>query len=150
MKKYTAQTLTDEGYTIENAQITNVSLSFTDHCCLSLDLTLKAAGWGVVYGGYCLGKVYPDSYEKDSYEGSAIGMEAIMRIMDVVGVSRLEDMKGKYIRVATKGRGSTVKIIGNIINNLWFDYDSFFKDKESASVQDAIAELVTVSADLAD
>lgn len=26
MKKYTAQTLTDEGYTIENAQITNVSL----------------------------------------------------------------------------------------------------------------------------
>lgn len=57
MKKYTAQTLTDEGYTIENAQITNVSLSTTDHCCLSLDLTLKAAGWGVVYGGYCLGKV---------------------------------------------------------------------------------------------
>lgn len=106
MKKYTAQTLTDEGYTIENAQITNVSLSTTDHCCLSLNLTLKAAGWGVVYGGYC--------------------------------------------RVATKGWGSTVKIIGNIINNLWFDYDSFFKDKESASVQDAIAELVTVSADLAD
>lgn len=32
-----------------------------------------------------------------------------MRIMDVVGVSRLEDMKGKYIRVATKGWGSTVK-----------------------------------------
>lgn len=132
MKKYTAQTLTDEGYTIENAQITNVSLSTTNYC------------------GYCLGKVYPDSYEKDSYEGSAIGMEAIMRIMDVVGVSRLEDMKGKYIRVATKGWGSTVKIIGNIINNRWFDYDSFFKDKESASVQDAIAKLVTVSADLAD
>ena len=135
-KKYTAQTLTDEGYTIENAQITNVSLSTTNYCCLSLDLTLKAAGWDVVYGGYCLGKVYPDSYEKDSYEGSAIGMEAIMRIMDVVGVSRLEDMKGKYIRVATKGLGSTVKIIGNIINNRWFDYDSFFKDKESTSSAD--------------
>jgi hypothetical protein len=150
MKKYTAQTLTDEGYTIENAQITNVSLSTTNYCCLSLDLTLKAAGWDVVYGGYCLGKIYPDSYEKDSYEGSAIGMEAIMRIMDVVGVSRLEDMKGKYIRVATKGWGSTVKIIGNIINNRWFDYDSFFKDKESASVQDAIEKLVAVSADLAD
>lgn len=44
MKKYTAQTLTDEGYTIENAQITNVSLSTTNYCCLSLDLTLKAAG----------------------------------------------------------------------------------------------------------
>ena len=31
MKKYTAQTLTDEGYTIENAQITNVFLSSTDY-----------------------------------------------------------------------------------------------------------------------
>ena len=130
MKKYTAQMLTDEGYTIENAQITNVSLSASDHCCLSLNLTLKAAGWGVVYGGYCLDKVYPNSYEKDSYEGSADGMEAIMRIMDVVGVSRLEDMKGKYIRVATKGWGSTIKIIGNIINDRWFDYGSFFKDKD--------------------
>lgn len=68
MKKYTAQMLTNEGYTIENAQITNVSLSSTDYCCLSLNLTLKAAGWNVVYGGYCLGKIYPDSYEKDSYE----------------------------------------------------------------------------------
>ena len=86
MKKYTAQTLTDEGYTIENAQITNVSLSTTNYCCLSLDLTLKAASWDVVYGGYCLGKVYPDSYEKDSYEGSAIGMEGILCIMDVGGV----------------------------------------------------------------
>ena len=130
MKKYTAQMLTDEGYAIENAQITNVSLSASDYCCLSLNLTLKAAGWGVVYGGYCLGKVYPNSYEKDSYEGSADGMEAIMRIMDVVGVSRLEDMKGKYIRVATKGLSSTIKIIGNIINDRGFDYGSFFKDKD--------------------
>ena len=48
MKKYTAQTLTDEGYTIENAQITNVSLSTTNYCCLSLDLTLKAASWDAV------------------------------------------------------------------------------------------------------
>lgn len=64
MKKYTAQTLTDEGYTIENAQITNVSLSSTDHCCLSLDLTLKAAGWGVVYGGYCLAKSTPTAMKK--------------------------------------------------------------------------------------
>lgn len=69
MKKYTAQTLTDEGYTIENAQITNISLSTTNYCCLSLDLTLKAAGWNVVYGGYCLGKVYPDSYEKRFLRG---------------------------------------------------------------------------------
>lgn len=84
-------------------------------------------------GGYCLGNIYPDSYDKDSYEGSAAGMEVIMRIMDIVGVSRLEDMKGKYVRVATKKWGDTVKIIGNIIKDRWFDYQSFYADKKEES-----------------
>ena len=121
MKKYTAKELIAEGYKLDNALITNVSLSSGDHCCLTLDITLKGDGWGCVYGGYCLGNIYPDSYDKDSYEGSAAGMEVIMRIMDIVGVSRLEDMKGKYVRVATKKWGDTVKIIGNIIKDRWFD-----------------------------
>ena len=130
MKKYTENLLIEEEYEIQNAEITSVSLSSSNYCCLSLEIGLQGAGWGCVYGGYCLGKMYPDSYEKDTYEGSAAGMEAIMRTMDVVGVSKLEDMKGKYIRVATKGWGSSVKIIGNIIKNRWFDYDSYFKDKK--------------------
>ena len=52
---------------------------------------------------------------------------------DVVGVSRLEDMQGKYVRVAIKGWGSTIKIIGNIINDRWFDYKTFFTDKKEES-----------------
>lgn len=133
MKKYTAETLIAEKYKLENALIKNVSLSSSSYCCLTLDLTLEGSGWGCVYGGYCLGKVYPDSYEKDTYECSAAGMEAIMRIMDVVGVSRFEDMKGKYVRVATKGWGDSIKIIGNIINDRWFDYESYIADKKEES-----------------
>ena len=53
-----------------------------------------------------------------------------MRIMDTVGCSTYEGKKGKYVRVATKGWGSTVKIIGNILEDKWFDYESFFDDKE--------------------
>ena len=74
-----------------------------------------------------------EHYDKDSYEGSAAGMEVIMRIMDIVGVSHLEDMKGKYVRVATKKWGDTVKIIGNIIKDRWFDYQSFYADKKEES-----------------
>lgn len=133
MKKYTAETLIAEKYKLENALIKNVSLSSSAYCCLTFDLTLEGSGWGCVYGGYCLGKVYPDSYEKDTYECSAAGMEVIMRIMDVVGVSRLEDMKGKYVRVATKKWGDSVKIIGNIIKDRWFDYQSFYADKKEES-----------------
>lgn len=133
MKKYTAKELIAEGYKLDNALITNVSLSSADYCCLCLNIGLKGDAWGCVYGGYCLGSIYPDSYEKDTYEGSAAGMEAIMRIMDVVGVSKLEDMEGKYVRVATKKWGDTVKIIGNIIKDRWFDYQSFYADKKEES-----------------
>ena len=51
-----------------------------------------------------------------------------MRIMNTVGVSDLLKMKDKYVRVPTKGLGSTVKIIGNIINDIWFDYEAFFNE----------------------
>lgn len=128
MKKWTEKLLKAEGYDIRNAEIRNVSLGMADHGVLTSDLTLDGHGWGVCYGGYVLGKGYVGA--KD-FKGYASGIEAIMRIMDTVGCDKYESMKGKYVRVATKGWGSTVKIIGNILEDKWFDYESFFKDKEN-------------------
>ena len=65
-----------------------------------------------------------------NFVGYASGLEAIMRIMDVVGVYDLIEMKGEHVRVATKGLGDSVKIIGNFIKDEWFDYGSFFDDKK--------------------
>ena len=58
MKNYTYKQLIESGYGIENALITNVDLSMADHGCLTLAMTLEGGGWGVVYGGYCLGNGY--------------------------------------------------------------------------------------------
>lgn len=127
MKKFTEEELKELGYELLNAEITNVSLNMKDHGCLTLSIALQGAGYGVVYGGYCLGKGYLGA-DDDFFKDSAKGMEAIMRIMDVVGVESLEDMKGKYVRIANKGLGSSVKIIGNVISDKWFDYESFFED----------------------
>lgn len=115
------------GYSIENAKITSVSLNMKDYGCLTLNMCLEGAGWGVIYGGYCLGKGYLGA---EKFEGYAKGMEAIMQIMNTVGVSDLHDMEGKYVRAATKGLGATVTIIGNIIKDLWFDYEGFFDEKK--------------------
>lgn len=98
-----------------------------DHACLVFYLSLDGHGPCCCYGGYVFGKGYVGA---KNFEGYASGIEAIMRIMDTVGCSKYEDMKGKYVRVATKGWGSTVKIIGNILEDKWFDYGSFFDDKE--------------------
>lgn len=128
MEKLTYDQLISQGYEVQNAKITNVSLNMNDHDCLVLDLALDGHGWGCIYGGYCLGKGYLGAND-EAFEGSKKGLEAIMRIMNVVGCSDLLDLQGKYVRVATHGIGSSVKIIGNLIDdNLWFDYGTFFKD----------------------
>ena len=128
MTHYTQDKLTEAGYTIENALIEKVDLSMADYGCLTLAMTLQGGGWGVTYGGYCLGKGYLGA-DDDFFDGSAAGMEYLMRIMDTVGVERFQDLKGKYVRVATKGWGDQVKIIGNIIKDKWFDAETFFTDK---------------------
>lgn len=115
----------EKGYVIRNARIANVSLNFKDHGCLVFDLTLEGSGWGTVYGGYCLGNGYLGA---DNFEGSGKGLEAIMRIMNTVGVDDIMDLKNKYIRVAYK-HGETVHAIGNIIKEEWFDYKEFYKQK---------------------
>ena len=119
--------LSDNGYEIENARITDVDLSMADHGVLTLELALQGSGWACVYGGYVIGQGYLNAEE---FRGSAVGMESIMRIMDVVGVESFNDMKDKIVRVATKGWGSSVRIIGNVMSDKWFDIDSFFKDEK--------------------
>lgn len=125
MTKYTIDQLESAGYKIENAKITDVDMSMADYGVLDMRLVVEGAGWGCALGGYVLGKGYLDA---DKFEGSQKGTESIMRIMDVVGVEKFQQLKDKHIRVATKGWGSPVKIIGNIIKDKWFDYESFFAD----------------------
>ena len=129
MKKYTTEILKNSGYEIENAKITSVSLNMKNYGCLTLDIILEGYGWGVCYGGYCLGKGYVGA-DDNFFEGSDSGLEAIMRIMDVVGVDDLIELKGKYVRVAKGQWGDPVKILGNITEDKWFDYESFFADKK--------------------
>lgn len=127
MKKYTENELLELGYKIENAIIKNVDISMADHGCVTLNIELNGSGWGCNFGGYCIGHGYLGA---DEFDGSADGMESIARIMDVVGVSYFNNMKGKYVRVAIKNSWGAVKIIGNIIKDQWFDIESFFEDKE--------------------
>lgn len=122
-----------KGYEIKNARITSADLDMRDHGCMVLWIGLDGDGWGVNYGGYCLGHGYLGAKE---FDGSAKGIESIMRIMDVVGVERFSDLKGCFVRVATKGLGSTVKIIGNVIKDQWFDIEEFFENGNDMGIAD--------------
>jgi len=113
--------------TIENALIKSVDLSMEDHGILVLRMELEGNHWGVNYGNRCLGKGYLGANE---FVGYAKGIEEIMRIMDTVGVSRFNDLEGKYIRVEMDRFCDPITKIGNIIKDKWFDYKEFYKDVE--------------------
>ena len=57
------------------------------------------------------------------------GLEALTRIMDVVGVAKWEDIKGHYVRVKQEDR--LVVGIGNVIEDKWFEPREFFKEVEN-------------------
>lgn len=118
---------------ILNAKITSVSLTMADHCCLTYYLGLDMGGTKCSYGGLCIGHGYLGA---DEFEGSPYGLEAMMRIMDTVGVDRWEDMKGKYCRVVSDGWGSVVHTIGHIIEDKWFDQRKFFEEKANARIKE--------------
>ena len=127
MHNYTEKELIQQGYEIENGFIDYVDLSMADHGCITLAMGISFNSGYVVYGGYCLGHGYVGA--KD-FVGSNKGMEYIMRIMDILGCEKFNDIKGKYVRVAIKKRNSSIKIIGNIIKDKWFDPVSFFEEEE--------------------
>ena len=113
----------------ENAIIKDVTISMEDHGFLTFDLFLEGNGWRCAFGGYTIGRGYlgADTFEAKRGEG----LEAMMRIMDTVGVSKWEDLVGKYCRVRTESWGSTIDIIGNIIKDKWFNIREFFKEKQN-------------------
>lgn len=112
----------------KNARIESTRITMADHGVLTFYLDLEACGWCCSYGGYCIGKGYLGSKEFSGDRGE--GLEAMMRIMDVVGVDTWEDLAGKLVRVKCEAWGSPLKVIGNIMEDKWFDIDKFFKEKQ--------------------
>ena len=109
---------------IQNAIIKNTFLGF-DYPIFTFELSLDIQdGTGCCFGGYAL-----DEFDKarDKRIVQQKGAEAIQRILEVVGVESWEQLKGKYVRVETKGLSSPIKKIGNIMKDEWLDFSTFFK-----------------------
>lgn len=113
--------------TIKNARIKSTMLGREDHGIMTFMIYIKANDFSCGVGGYCL-----DQYDSEAKTRAfrAESMEAISKILDVVGVDKWEDLPGKYIRFEDNGWGSIVTKIGNIIEDKWFDMPEFFSKKE--------------------
>lgn len=110
---------------IKNAQITGTQLGREDHGIMTFMIFVKiSGGTSCGIGGYAL-----DEYKKETKTRvfRAESMEAISKILDVVGVDNWEQLPGKYIRIVDHGWGSTIDEIGNLMEDKWFNIREFFR-----------------------
>mgnify|MGYP004673123559 FL=1 len=112
---------------IKNARIMSTMLGREDHGIMTFMIHINADNFSCGVGGFCL-----DEYNRDIKKRifRAESMEAISKILDVVGVTKWEDLPGQYIRFEDNGWGSTITKIGNIIEDKWFDMREFFEKKK--------------------
>lgn len=108
---------------ILNAKIESVSLCFQNGILtFYLGLAIQDGG-GCCFGGYAL-----DEYDKaeDRRLPISLGLECLEEIMRTVGVSSWENLRDKYLRVVDRGIGESIAVIGNIMEDKWFDIEEFF------------------------
>lgn len=112
--------------TIRNAQITSTMLGREDHGIMTFMIFVDAGAYHCGIGGYAI-----DGYDKETKTRvfTAKGMEAISKILEVVGVDKWEDLPRKYVRIVDNGRGTTIEEIGNLMEDKWFNLREFFSAK---------------------
>lgn len=127
---------------IYNARITSTKLGLCDRDWFTLSIYIEwVTDYGTkqccAFGGNSMGSVETDwNDEKDTeirtYNNFKFTSELLMRILDVVGVSDWEDLKGKLIRIKLNGKTGCacgIEAIGNILENKWFNMIEFYNSK---------------------
>lgn len=108
---------------IENAKITATMLGKEDHGIFTCGLTVEGNGWGCMFGGYALDT---PNKEKGKREATAIGLQAIMELLETLEVDEWEQLKGRYVRVETSGWGGKITKVGHLIKDKWFSFEEVF------------------------
>lgn len=109
--------------TVKNAIIDSATITNDDHGLLTAWLTLDYGGTGQGFGGYAL--YLPKSFAHHADDPWNYAGHFIWRVMEVAGVSRWEDLKGKTVRV--KGDWGHIEAIGHIVKDDWFNPAEDFK-----------------------
>jgi hypothetical protein len=107
---------------IVNAKIRSTQLGIEDHGHMTCYLFLDYNDWGSQgFGGYAL-----DSEAVEDNNNS--GIRFIRGILETLGLTDWDDLKGHYVRVKVGGVGSDRHIlaIGHIIEDKWFDPREFY------------------------
>lgn len=114
----------------KNAVITKAVITNDDHGLLSAWVYLDFGGSGQGFGGYVL--YLPDDFTHATNQKNYAG-HFIWRVLQVAGVSKWGDLKGKTVRA--RGTWSGVQALGHIVKDDWFDPTADFEAMKHSHVQ---------------
>jgi hypothetical protein len=91
-------------YAGEIMRIESTRFGYEDHGILTVMLDCRSEGGGVGVGGFCLDQPVPDD-PKHRRQGTAYGLDHLIRIIETVGVSSWEKLVGQHVIVLSEGSG---------------------------------------------
>lgn len=112
--------------TERNAVIESADINDGDRGLLTAWVSLDYGGSGQAFGGYAL---YLPDFVNSKQQANYAGL-FIWRVMQIAGVTRWADLKGKTIRV--RADGGKVYAIGHILKDDWFYPTAEFKRLQSS------------------
>jgi hypothetical protein len=113
---------------ITNGKIVRTMLGTEDHGIMSFFVFVEWPGAGCGLGGYCLDSHVPP----DKRAGHGHSYQAIRCILETVGVDAWEKLPGTLIRLEDNGAGSRLTKIGHIMEDRWFDIETYMKEGQLA------------------
>lgn len=125
-------------YTAHVATIRGTRFGYQDHGILTADLDLRWEGAGIWAPGYCLDS--PDKsegVEPGTRLGTAYGLDHLIRLLEVVGVSKWEDLPHKQVFVLFPndgGWGSSASGLANLLTGKAFifkEHAEAWKEREA-------------------
>ena len=134
LKIWSQNELIDAGYELINGQIDDIDLSIADHDCLYFSFGICTGSFHIGFGHFCFASYSckkdneeHDYRDKYNYTSDPKMGEILIRIMQTLDISKLSEFKNTYLRIAYK-RGKELKIIGNILYDVWFDIEDFYRE----------------------
>lgn len=114
---------------IKNAVIESAEITTGEKNILDAWLYLDYGGAGQGFGGYAL--YLPKSFTHHKLE--SVAGHYIFRILEIAGVEKWSQLKGKTIRV--RGTDSGIEAIGHIVKDDWFCPKSDFSTLEKGGAK---------------
>jgi len=100
-----------------NGQIQAAEIEIEDHGILTSMVRIRHDSHSGTFGGY----QFDHSDGEGGHKGHVMCAEMIRRILEVVGVHRWSELKGKYIRVRKSDATHQIEEIGHITEDRWYN-----------------------------